>query len=112
MKIRLVVHLDVADEQPMWWAESPDVPGFTATDRHLRGLRRRAARALRAIAIDRGWEGPLDVRPELAPFEAETDNPPAVAGATPESLGAPRAHMGQIGPIIYPVPARPDFVHG
>jgi predicted RNase H-like HicB family nuclease len=42
----LIIHLEDADGEVVWWAESPDVPGFSAAAPSLDELRRRAIDAL------------------------------------------------------------------
>ena len=54
MDVTLLVHQEAGDQGVVWWAESPEVPGFSATDVSLDGLRARARDALRDIAADRG----------------------------------------------------------
>lgn len=46
----LVVHLDEADGEAVWWAESPDLPGFSAAAPTLAELRERVTGA-----IGDGW---------------------------------------------------------
>ncbi|MEX1009159.1 MAG: hypothetical protein WD271_15145 [Acidimicrobiia bacterium] len=36
------VHVDYHEEDGLWWADSPDVPGFSATAEELRELRQLA----------------------------------------------------------------------
>jgi predicted RNase H-like HicB family nuclease len=48
MTIRLVIHLEALPDRPVWWAESPDVPGFSATEDTLGKLLNRAQWALDA----------------------------------------------------------------
>lgn len=54
MAIRLLVHLEAAGDQQVWWAESPDVPGFSASDGTLRDLLARSSWAMTEIAEERG----------------------------------------------------------
>lgn len=44
----LIIHLEDADGEVVWWAESPDVPGFSAAAPTLAELRERAREALSA----------------------------------------------------------------
>jgi hypothetical protein len=46
----LVIHLEGGDGEVVWWAESPQIPGFSAAAPTLKELRERAYRALREIA--------------------------------------------------------------
>lgn len=43
----LIIHLDNADGEVVWWAESPQVPGLTAAASSLAELRELAMKALR-----------------------------------------------------------------
>jgi hypothetical protein len=41
------IHLDQSDDgEPVWWADSPDIPGFSAGSNSLSGLRNRIWDAL------------------------------------------------------------------
>lgn len=57
--VQLVIHLEPTSPVGglVWWAESPDAPGFSATDDELQGLIVRSR-----IAIE-------DAYPELRPLE-------------------------------------------
>lgn len=48
MTVELLIHLEAADGEAVWWAESPDAPGFTAAAPDLAELRARCAEALGA----------------------------------------------------------------
>lgn len=54
MAIRLLVHLEPSGDQQVWWAESPDVPGFSASDATLKDLLARSTWALAEITEERG----------------------------------------------------------
>lgn len=55
MDVRVVLHLEPAGDAGMvWWAESPDVPGFSATDAGLNELVNICEAALADIASDIG----------------------------------------------------------
>lgn len=79
--IRLHIHLEPASPTGglVWWAESPDVPGFSATDEELQSLIIRSR-----IAIE-------DAYPELAPaeftFEMVLDEPTGSADFVPSFEG-------------------------
>lgn len=61
--ITLVLHM----EDGSWWADSPDLPGFSAADSDLQELRVTARMALRDILGDRGEDmSSLEIREELA----------------------------------------------
>jgi predicted RNase H-like HicB family nuclease len=47
--VELVIHLEPAGEESVWWAESPDVEGFSAAAPTLAELRVQATAALRDI---------------------------------------------------------------
>jgi predicted RNase H-like HicB family nuclease len=44
--VELVIHIEAADGEAVWWAESPEVPGFSAAAPTLAELRERATAAL------------------------------------------------------------------
>ena len=46
MDVTLLLHLELVDGEHAWWAESDDVPGFTAAAPTLAELRERAHAAL------------------------------------------------------------------
>jgi predicted RNase H-like HicB family nuclease len=50
--IELVIHIEAADGEAVWWAESPDVPGFSAAAPTLADLRDRATAALAELRDD------------------------------------------------------------
>jgi hypothetical protein len=56
MDAQLVIHFDIANGQEVWWAESPDVPGFTASAETLLELRAGIAAVLGDISKDVGEE--------------------------------------------------------
>jgi predicted RNase H-like HicB family nuclease len=66
MTTELIIHLEVADGEVVWWAESPDLPGFTAAGSSLSELRELATAAIEEI---RG--GPVQIVEHL---EAETSD--------------------------------------
>jgi hypothetical protein len=45
----LTIHLEDVDGEVVWWADSPDVPGFSAAAPSLEELRKQAATALADI---------------------------------------------------------------
>ncbi|CAN5763475.1 hypothetical protein BH23ACT10_BH23ACT10_33480 [soil metagenome] len=49
MPIRLHVYLEGTPSGAVWWSESPDVPGFHATDVRLQNLLRRSEIAIYEI---------------------------------------------------------------
>lgn len=73
MTIELMLHLERADDQVVWWAETTDVPGFSAAADTLAELRERVRSALLEIT---GGE-PVELVERLAglPSEAKTDSP-------------------------------------
>jgi hypothetical protein len=54
MDAQLVIHFDSADGQEVWWAESPAVPGFSASADTLTELRLVIASLLPDLASDVG----------------------------------------------------------
>jgi predicted RNase H-like HicB family nuclease len=45
----LTIHLEAVEGEVVWWADSPDVPGFSAAAPSLVELRERATAALEEI---------------------------------------------------------------
>lgn len=83
MTIRLLVHLEPAGDRQLWWAESPDLPGFSASDDTLRALLARANWALAEITEEHGDDPIVDVMYELVGTSG-SDNPgSAEIGAQP-----------------------------
>jgi len=74
MTIRLFVHLESAGDRQLWWAESPDLPGFSASDDTLRDLLARSSWALAEIAEEHGEDPNVDVVYELVGTSG-SDNP-------------------------------------
>ncbi len=60
MAVRLLVHLEPFGGRKIWWAESPDIPGFSASDATLKDLLTRSSWTLADIAEERG-EDPSSV---------------------------------------------------
>lgn len=55
MVIKLLIHLEAVNvRRPVWWAESPDLPGFSATDAALRELLSRSRWVIEEILEERG----------------------------------------------------------
>lgn len=50
--IELVIHIEAANGEAVWWAESPEVPGFSAAAPTLAELRTRATAALAELRDD------------------------------------------------------------
>lgn len=74
MNVELVIHLDSADDQAVWWAESDDVPGFSASADSLVELRRRAHAAIGEIVGE-----PARIRERLVGVALESERPTIVA---------------------------------
>ena len=54
MDVQLVIHLERADRDIVWWAETDDVPGFSAAADTLVDMRAHALAALAEIAAEQG----------------------------------------------------------
>jgi predicted RNase H-like HicB family nuclease len=54
--IELVIHMEVADGEAVWWAESPEVPGFSVAAPTLAEMRDRATTALAELR-----DGPVEI---------------------------------------------------
>ena len=74
MTIRLLIHLEPAGDRQLWWAESPDLPGFSASEDTLRDLLARANWAISEIAEESGVGPMVDVTYELVGTSG-SDNP-------------------------------------
>lgn len=74
MDVRLLVHLERVGEDTTWWAESPEVPGFSVAADDLAEVQARAKWALADILAETGHElGKVAV--ELVATEPLTTNP-------------------------------------
>jgi predicted RNase H-like HicB family nuclease len=58
--VELVIHIEAADGEAVWWAESPEVPGFSVAAPTLAEMRERATAALNEL------EGPVRITERLA----------------------------------------------
>jgi hypothetical protein len=65
--IELVIHIEAADGEAVWWAESADVPGFSVAASTLAELRERATAALTEL------RGPVRIVERLAGGEETGD---------------------------------------
>lgn len=63
--MELVIHLEGADSEAVWWAESPQMPGFSAAAPTLSELRTQAYRAIRGVA------GSVQITERLAELRAK-----------------------------------------
>lgn len=54
----LILYLDEVDSTAVWWAESPEVPGFTAAAGSLAEVRRLAAEALPGADLTERLDAP------------------------------------------------------
>lgn len=82
MQVNLLIHLEATGGDPacVWWAESPEMPGFSAAADHLPELLRQAQEAIDELVSD------AEVVPTLAPlFEDET--PPGPVTSRQETQG-------------------------
>ncbi len=68
MQVTILVHL----ENGVWWAESPEVPGFSACQPSLRDVEAAAKLAIRDILAEGGIEGPILFETRLIPREPDT----------------------------------------
>lgn len=75
MDVTLRVHLDEADGPTGWWADSPQVPGFSAAANSMDELVARATWALNDVVCDEFSEELGDVTVELVARESGTGNP-------------------------------------
>lgn len=88
--IRLIIHLEQTGPTGtlMWWSESPDVPGFSATDQELQGL---ILRSRLAIEDARPDLGAVDFTYELA-IGDELGSPDVVPTFDGEAAGGDTAN--------------------
>jgi hypothetical protein len=83
----VLVHLEAIPGQPRlaWWAESPDVTGFSALDEDLPALMVRTEIVLRDLLGSR----PFEVHYELVADAASADNPAPDAVFVPAGAADP-----------------------
>jgi hypothetical protein len=74
MDVTVRIHLEQTDGRATWWAEVPEVPGFSALGASLDELMARSRIALTEIASERWPAARLVVRFELVPV-ASSENP-------------------------------------
>lgn len=94
MIVQVMVHLERVDGAVVYWAESPDVPGFTATADSLSELRIIARQVLREHFGDRGVDD-SGVRFSLVARAIATANSTRV----PASEGSVRAVESASGAV-------------
>ncbi len=76
--VELIIHLDSADDGVVWWAESPEAPGFTAAADSLAELRELATTGLRGVLGDVSIVERLDGVPLRADGRSGADVPSTV----------------------------------
>lgn len=54
MDITLLIHVEMADQEIVWWAESDDLPGVTVAAPSLMEMREELDNLLRDLAVERG----------------------------------------------------------
>jgi predicted RNase H-like HicB family nuclease len=90
--ISLLVHGEFLPDarKIAWWAESPDVPGFSAAADTLVELRELATETIRDIWTDKN-EDPetIELRWELLPPEPETEGPRVAEKGEQKTAGPP-----------------------
>lgn len=64
----LIIHLDHADGEIVWWAESPDARGFTAAANTLAELRE-----LSQASLDDFFSEPVRIAEQLVGTQVQTD---------------------------------------
>lgn len=86
MDVRLLVHLERQAGDGIWWAEAPQVPGFSVAADSLVELQGLAKWALADILRENGDDTePVNVTVELVANEPFTSNP--AHRVAPESAG-------------------------
>ncbi len=65
MDVHVLVHLDRADDDWVWWAESPEVPGFYAAESSLQALLIRAEWTLANVLAEQSGIEDVTFRHEL-----------------------------------------------
>ncbi len=68
MRVTILVHL----EDGVWWAESPQVPGFSACQPSLRDVEAAAKLAIREILEELGTEEPIAFETRLVASQPTT----------------------------------------
>jgi predicted RNase H-like HicB family nuclease len=74
MNVTVRIHLEQTEVGATWWAEVPEVPGFSALGTSLDELMARSRVALTEIAAERWPTARLHMRFELVPV-SDSDNP-------------------------------------
>jgi predicted RNase H-like HicB family nuclease len=109
-KVRLRVHYEMAGPfEPTWWADSPDIPGFSAVYPSLGELQRQAEDAVRfaleATEVELAWET-ADDAPLWAAVHIQFDQPEFAAkdqvtlGHSTLSVGTSRAEVSAISGAV------------
>jgi predicted RNase H-like HicB family nuclease len=109
-RVTLKVHYEMSGPlEPTWWAESPDIPGFSAVYPSLAELQRQAEDAVRfaleATEVELAWEPADDAplwaavhlqfgQPEFAPKDQVT------LGHSTLSIGTSRAEVSAISGAV------------
>ena len=82
MQVTLLIHLELAEgdagPQFVWWAESPDIEGFSAAADHLPDLLADLEVSIPAILHERGDDIEIEIVHRLAATPEPTGSPAAV----------------------------------
>ena len=74
MTVTLIIHEETANHASVWWAEAPDLPGFSVADETLPGLLSRSRLAIEEILEERGVDpSSLDLGYSLAATSAGSE---------------------------------------
>lgn len=82
MVVEMLIHLEAADGAAVWWAEVPELPGFSAAADTLAELRAQARAAIDEIVRDQGQVVGA-VAERLAGVVPEEQNVSPAAGFVP-----------------------------
>lgn len=72
MAITVRIHVELAAEGPIWWADSADLPGFTAADNSMQAVITRARLAIGELTSE-GEDAAEPVKFEMVADEYAAD---------------------------------------
>lgn len=90
MDVEVLVHLEPATNELAWWAESPEVPGFTSVAASLQELMDHCEHALTEIFSER-QDALTSIQYRLVEDDSGNENP--------EPSSAPQAASGDVDEV-------------
>ncbi|MFP3883641.1 MAG: DUF1902 domain-containing protein [Actinomycetota bacterium] len=74
MELQVTIRSAITDSGSfVWWADSPDIPGFSATDESLQSLMLVTEMAIADVAEENGWSN-YTIRYELEELTSQGDD--------------------------------------